>query len=97
MHSGVPTILLFKNEYWEIHEIFSPLVSLLKERNIIFDDPLEAAHHVNQIADDPDKWWDSPPVQDARKQFNDYCGCSDDNWLEKWSRFFEQELDGVEG
>ena len=92
MYSGVPTILLYKKEYWELHPEFDDLVKKMKLANIIFSDPVSASNHINRIWNDPRLWWDSPTVIDVRKEFFDQCGRVDDNWLDQWSDFFKEQL-----
>ena len=49
MYSGIPTILLYKKEYWEIHSEFDELIEKLIESKILFDNPLFASNHINKI------------------------------------------------
>jgi putative transferase (TIGR04331 family) len=92
IYSKIPTILLYKKEYWELHPEFDDLVKKMKLANIIFSDPVSASSHINRIWNDPRLWWDSPTVIDVRKEFFDQCGRVDDNWLDQWSDFFKEQL-----
>jgi putative transferase (TIGR04331 family) len=92
IYSKIPTILLYKKEYWELHPEFDDLVKKMKSANIIFSDPVSASSHINRIWNDPRLWWDSPTVIDVRKEFFDQCGRVDDNWLDQWSDFFKEQL-----
>ena len=92
MHSKIPTILLYKKEYWELHPEFDDLVRKMKLANIIFSDPVSASSHINRIWNDPRLWWDSQTVIDVRKEFFDQCGRVDGDWLDQWSRFFKKQL-----
>ena len=90
--SGVPTILLYLESSYEFETEFYDLISELKDKNIIFSDPLKAANHINNIWDNPMGWWDSPEVISARNRFFDMCCKSSDNWLNEWSFFLKSTV-----
>ena len=92
MHSGVPTILLFMEEYWELDNKFDELVKNMKNVKIIFSDAKEAADHINSIWDAPEEWWGSQEVVSAREMFFNMCGRTNPNWIDEWSLFFKDEL-----
>jgi len=92
MHSGVPTILLFMEEYWELDHKFDELVKNMKNAKIIFSDAKEAAGHINSIWDAPEEWWGSQEVVSAREMFFSMCGRTNPNWIDEWSLFFKDEL-----
>jgi putative transferase (TIGR04331 family) len=92
MYSGIPTILLYKKEYWEIHSEFDELIEKLIESKILFDNPLFASNHINKIWNNPNSWWDSDKVVDTRNLFFDQCGSVGEDWLDKWSMFFKKQL-----
>ena len=92
MFSGVPTILLYKKEYWEIHPEFDRLVGIMEDAKIIFSNPVAASDHINKIWSNPYLWWGSVKVIDARKEFFEQCGHVDDDWLDQWSDFFKEQL-----
>jgi len=96
MYSGVPTILLYKKEYWEFCSEFDGLVEVLEDANILFDNPLLASNHINKIWNNPKTWWDSKKVINAREEFFDQCGRVDDDWLEQWVNFFKAQLTNLE-
>ncbi len=88
MASGVPTILIYPEQLWEFLPIFDDLITDLKHNNIIFTSPEEAAHHINNIWNDPLIWWASPSVIKVRQVFFETCGQVRDDWLDEWSMFF---------
>jgi len=95
MHSGVPTILLYMEKYWELEDAFEGLIQMMKEAKIIFSDAEEAANHINSVWDNPKVWWGSPQVVAAREKFFDMCGRTNPNWLDEWSSFFNKELEEI--
>jgi putative transferase (TIGR04331 family) len=96
MQSGVPTILLYMDKYWETESLFNDLIEHMKEVKIIFTNPYLAAKHINKIWGDPGAWWESQEVILAREHFFDLCGNVNDNWIEEWSDFFNKELQFID-
>jgi putative transferase (TIGR04331 family) len=94
MHSGVPTILLYIEKYWELHPAFDELMVKLKEVGIVYSDPIKAAKHVNNISHNPKIWWNKKETIRARNMFFDICGAVSDNPLDDWSCFFNKVKDG---
>ncbi len=92
MHSGVPVILLYTENYWELDRNFDELIDYLKKHKIIFSDPFKAASHINDIWEEPLLWWNDPRTLHARKFFHDMCGTVKNNWLQEWTVFFQNEL-----
>ncbi len=94
MSSGVPTILLYTEQYWEIFPFFDNLIKELKEASIVFSDPFIAAKHINTIHNNPLEWWDKSNTVKARDKFINTCTKVSDNPLKEWSDFFVKVLDG---
>jgi putative transferase (TIGR04331 family) len=92
MQSGVPTILLYLEKYWETETVFDELIESMKKAKIIFTDSKVAANHVNTIWNNPIKWWKSEKVLAVRENFHDKCGRINPDWLNEWSSFFLQEI-----
>jgi len=95
MNSGVPTILLFTEEYWEFESIFDPLVKKLKEAKIIFSEPKQAAIHINEIFDNPYEWWEKEETKIAKKYFHEMCGEIIPDGINKWVSFFKNQINMV--
>ena len=92
MLSGVPTILLYPEEYWEFAPIFNDLVQKLKKANIIFSNYKKAAMHLNKIANNPDEWWNKPETKMVKKYLHKMCGEADSDGLNKWALFFKKQI-----
>lgn len=90
MSSGIPTILLYPEHLYETRPEFDSLINLLKENKIIFIDPKSAAEHINDIWEEPDKWWNSPEVLQAREEFHKMTCRRSSDWLKEWSDFIKQ-------
>jgi putative transferase (TIGR04331 family) len=92
MHSGVPTILLFTEDYWEIHPDFNELVAEMKRVNIIHSDPIMAANHINMVHENPFEWWNRDDTVRARNMFFNVCGKNVNDSTTEWSIFFKRVL-----
>lgn len=92
IEAGIPTILLYNADLWELRPEFDELVSVMFANKIFFSDSLEAAAHINTISADPDAWWNSIEIQEARNLFHEYCGKADKGWLDEWSGFLKKQL-----
>jgi putative transferase (TIGR04331 family) len=91
MHSGVPTILLYKENFWEIDPHFNDVVNILKSAFIVFSCPYAAAKHVNAVWKDPAEWWTRNETVEAREYFFNKCGRAGKESLNEWSVFFKKE------
>ena len=65
-----PTILLWDNNYFQIRSEAKKYYDQLFEAGILYFSSELCAKKVNQIENDPQKWWQSEKVQKAK---NDYC------------------------
>lgn len=89
MHSGIPTIMLYNEDYWELDEVFSELVFELKKSKIVHSQAITAAKHVNDVGDNPQKWWESDETLKARNFFHDMCGKMSSDPINEWVNFFK--------
>jgi len=89
MFSGRPTILVFDDHYWQIHQDFISLLDVLKKAKIIFSDPKEAIKHIKEIAANINLWWDDPNVVMARKLFLNDCLTISDKPFFEWKNYLK--------
>tara|TARA_B110000046_G_scaffold41162_1_gene45598 strand:- start:7337 stop:9091 length:1755 start_codon:yes stop_codon:yes gene_type:complete len=92
MASGKPTILLYKNDYFELIQETNDIVNQLKAAKIIFTNPLEAAEHINNIWSNVEEWWCNTEVLEARKAFYDIALRVDRKWTNEWVTLFKTLL-----
>ena len=69
MMSGVPVVLLYDARVSVSQALAQPLIVLLRRAKIIFDDPGEAARHIDSFWARPEEWWESEEVVRAREHF----------------------------
>ena len=71
---GVPTVMFWNPEFWELSESAKPFFDLLRKAGVLFDDPVTCASHVNSIWEDVPAWWAFSDVQAAVNEFcNQYA------------------------
>jgi putative transferase (TIGR04331 family) len=66
---SVPFVALWDPELEKLHPDYSIFFQPLLEAGICFADPAVAAHSLESIATDIDRWWLSNVVQSAKKEF----------------------------
>ncbi len=84
-----PTVLLTKEKYHKNRDEFKELHESLRKAKILFEDPIEASKHLNNVWKNVDDWWESEVVVDARKKFMKEAALIETNALEKWKNFFQ--------
>ncbi|VAW71375.1 hypothetical protein MNBD_GAMMA12-1330 [hydrothermal vent metagenome] len=93
LFTGIPTILLYLEHFWEVQPEYYNLIKVCKKAKIIHTDPETAAEHINSICDNPDVWWSDLETVTARNLFFDVCGAVGENPLRVWHKFFNEVLD----
>ena len=87
LFANAPTVLLYLDKYWTFPEYFDSIITDLKRVNMLFNDPIQAANHVNKIWNDPEAWWETKEVQDVRKAFHSECVYVSGNGVPEWQNF----------
>ncbi len=86
--SGIPTILLMKEELFEVIDLHNEVVDILKKANIYHTCPKDAAKHINKIHNDPLLWWNSDLCREAIHEFKKICLTEHKKPIKAWSDFF---------
>jgi len=71
MSLNIPTIIFWNPKHWELRESAKPYFERLKAVGIFHETPEGAAQQMTKVWDDVADWWQSDPVQSARKSFCD--------------------------
>jgi putative transferase (TIGR04331 family) len=79
-----PTILFWNPDHWELRPSAQPYFDELRRVGILHDTPESAAQKVNEIYDDPAKWWKTPKVQAAKNRFCEQYAKTSPNWIKEW-------------
>lgn len=90
MFSGIPTMLLYEDKFWEVQPIYDELINLLKETHIVHTSATSAARHLERIVEDPMRWWNESETAIAREKFNDLCLTIDPEPFNLWVKFFNK-------
>ena len=92
MFSGIPTLLFYDSEIWQTQEIYSELLDLMLDNNMIFECDKKAVTHIKSISEDPLKWWNSKEISDVRKIFNHMCITKEDSKMREWTTFLKSAI-----
>lgn len=86
MSFGVPTLVLLKDDLWNLTKKGKIIYEKLKENKIIFNDIKKLNEHLMEIAEQPNLWWNSKKILKIREEFHDhYCKRKNFN---QWNDFF---------
>ena len=89
--ANIPTIVIFSKKLYQVSDQALVILNKLKENNIFFEDSLEASKHINDIWENPDKWWNSSSTQKTLKLLSDYAFNLRNDWIVEWSNFINKE------
>jgi len=81
---NVPSVFYWDHDIYSMRQEAEPYFQLLRDAGILYKDPVSAARKVNEIFDDPEEWWLSDVVQDARKEFCDRFAYARKDWMDVW-------------
>ncbi|PCJ01729.1 MAG: hypothetical protein COB14_03560 [Alphaproteobacteria bacterium] len=85
MVANIPSVCFWPRGIIPIAQSALPEHNALVDQNIIFDDPIKAAEHINSIWPSLDAWWFSDTVQCARENWCKKFSYTDENYLKKWT------------
>jgi putative transferase (TIGR04331 family) len=85
-----PTVLFWTPGQWELRPSAQPYFDGLRRVGLLHDDPVSAAHKVNEIYRDPVSWWQSAPIQCEKDKFCRRFAYTSDNWLKEWKNELEE-------
>jgi putative transferase (TIGR04331 family) len=83
MSLGIPTVIFWNPEYFELREEASILFEDLKKVGIYHTDPVGAAKHVIKIWNDIEGWWNLPDVVAAKEEFLNKYALPCENFADK--------------
>jgi putative transferase (TIGR04331 family) len=87
---NVPTVLFWDYNVHLVRAEAEPYFQMLKDAEILFNNPKDAAYKINQVFDNPKEWWQSTKVQKARLSFCDQFALSSENWKKEWAQAFSK-------
>ena len=93
--SNVPTIIIFSKKLYRLNDNTKKLIKNLEKNNIFFEDPILASKHINDIWENPQKWWQSKEIQSCVNQLRKKAFNLKDNWREEWSNYLKKEINKI--
>jgi putative transferase (TIGR04331 family) len=88
---NIPTVMYFDRNLWELRDYAVPFFDMLRSAKILFDDPEDAARHVDSVYDDVNSWWCSGLVRRNVKEFTKHFALSSRRWVKDWADILKQE------
>jgi putative transferase (TIGR04331 family) len=82
---NIPTVIFWDPNFWEINENAQEYFNFLIDAKVFFDNPKEAAKHVNDIWDNVPLWWNSKEVKSAISKFIEQYAYTGSNPLRELS------------
>ena len=92
MKVGLPTIILLKNDLWNLSKDLIVFYNKLKSNNVIFTNYVDAVKHLNTIWEDPLVWWNSEELLKLRNEFFKICCLESQNNLNSWLEFTKKNI-----
>jgi len=88
--ANFPTILFWNPLHWELRDSAKLYFDELEKVGILHYTPESAAVKVNEIYRHPELWWQSTEVQRAKSMFCEQFARTSRDWLDEWTREFDQ-------
>ncbi len=90
--SNLPVVITFSNKLYKLSKKFDEVLNELIKNKVFFSDPKKASDHINEIWEDPYKWWDKENTQKAVTKFKNFSFNVKKNWQTEWSEFIKQQI-----
>jgi putative transferase (TIGR04331 family) len=87
-----PTILVYNPKWWTPMNEFKKVYYLMKKNQIIFEDPKEAAKHINLNWENLDAWWSNKETKKARENFLNKFNIGGKKSYFEYKNFFDNLL-----
>ncbi|MBF0361481.1 MAG: hypothetical protein HQK49_10735 [Oligoflexia bacterium] len=84
---NMPMVLCYDRNHFLMSEEADQDMNELRKVNVVFDDPKDAAAHINKVHSNIDLWWSSQQVQDAIKIHVRKYALNSSRWFEDWKNF----------
>ncbi|MDD5005992.1 MAG: LIC12162 family protein [Candidatus Omnitrophica bacterium] len=89
---NVPCVLYWDHETYLMRREAEEYFELLRKAHMLYRSPEDAARKVNEIYDNPMKWWLNSDIQNARNNFCERYAFASKDWLNIWAKEFRQLL-----
>jgi putative transferase (TIGR04331 family) len=85
MAANVPTVCYWNPQDWPLCKQAKVQFDSLKNAGLLFDNPEDAASHINEIWDDIPGWWKSSVVQNALLDWRNHHARTSGIWWWHWA------------
>lgn len=90
---NIPTISFHNPKYELIRPLAQPYFDMLHKEGILHHTPESAAKLVNEIYEDPMKWWMQPEIQNAKDTFCYHFARTSDDALDQLVAFLKRNIE----
>jgi putative transferase (TIGR04331 family) len=90
--ANIPTVLFWDPHRWEARSEAEPYFESLRSVGVLWDSPETAAAKVEEVYNEPWRWWGEEVLQDARQSFVDRYALSREDWLDCWVKALKEEI-----
>ena len=90
--ANIPTIAFWNPKIEKLRPYAQPYFDKLHEVGILHYTPQSAAKLVNEICDDPMKWWMQPEIQQAKDEFCYQFARTSDDWMDQLAAVLKSQL-----
>lgn len=91
--ADIPTICFYDPDVYEFRETALPFIEELRQVGILHESPDSASDMVKDVLRDPQKWWQTSEVQEARLAFVHRYARLKNGWLSSWTEEFTRLAD----
>ena len=89
---NIPTIAFWNPNIEKLRPSAQPYFDKLHEVGILHYTPQSAAKLVNEIYEDPMKWWMQPEIQQAKDEFCYQFARTSDDWMDQLAAVLKEQL-----
>ncbi len=90
LFSNIPFVILYPENLYSDFKKYKKILLPLKKNQILFNDPKKLSIHLNNIWNDPGKWWLHKKTQDCIKKFKGEIIFDQNEPLNKWADYLSQ-------
>ncbi|USR89934.1 LIC12162 family protein [Phormidium yuhuli AB48] len=89
---NIPTLIFTRSTHYELESNAEFDFKMLQNAGILWNDPILAARHFNNICKEPSLWWDNWEVQKVRDEFTFQYARTHQLWLKDWTNALKEDF-----
>lgn len=87
LYSNIPFVILYPKNIYSDFKNYEKFLLPLKKNKILFHDAKKLSVHLNDIWDEPEKWWLDSRIQKCLNKFKKKIIFDQTNPLDKWANY----------